>query len=68
MNRETGLAKAELLLCLIIYVSCLKLRVCTCSILCAPKSIKCSSSSEGRGRDRMVVGLTTTCASSAYHH
>jgi hypothetical protein len=37
-------------------------------VLCAPKSIKCSSSSEGRGRDRMVVGLTTTCASSAYHH
>jgi hypothetical protein len=21
-----------------------------------------------RGRDRMVVGLTTTCAISAYHH
>jgi hypothetical protein len=21
-----------------------------------------------RGRDRMVVGYTTTCASSAYHH
>jgi hypothetical protein len=21
-----------------------------------------------RGRDRMVVGLTTTCATSAYHH
>ena len=23
---------------------------------------------QGRGRDRMVVGFTTTCASSAYHH
>ena len=22
----------------------------------------------GRGRDRMVVGFTTTCAISAYHH
>jgi hypothetical protein len=30
---------------------------------------KCSTAAGGhRGHDRMVVGITTTCAISAYHH
>jgi hypothetical protein len=31
-------------------------------------SVSTSNYTERRGRDHMVVGFTTTCASSAYHH
>jgi hypothetical protein len=33
--------------------------------MCGPRALHSESR---RGRDRMVVGFTTTCAISAYHH
>jgi len=48
------------------YIGCISQRGCTISYFTTSKN-----SFEGRvrlGRDRMVVGLTTTCAISAYHY
>jgi len=35
---------------------------------CVNCTSRCNGGRRGRGRDCMVVGFTTTCAISAYHH
>jgi hypothetical protein len=38
------------------------------SVLPKKKTLNTSNIKDCRGHDRMVVGFTTTCAISAYHH
>jgi len=39
-----------------------------CVLCFSTKTVKHNKTSGRRERDRMVVGFSTTCANSAYHH